>query len=209
VSAPPAAPTSATWGACRYCSVAVPPGAKICPICGAADPISAAELPKVSKVQRRRLQATGIFRSFIVVAVCLGLGYSMISLVFQGAPTIPDPLTTSGYYTIAPGNYTLIEGEITGGDFVIGNFSTSNPVGLNMELEVFNSTQIPQFLDGLSPQPLYTLGPMVGGHIVFAAAYTDDYSFVFLNPYPLSSHLAYTAQITTEYESNVADDGFD
>jgi hypothetical protein len=206
-SSPPASPES-TWGACSFCAVAVPPGATECPICGASDPIRASDMPKVSKYQRRRLLATGVFRSLIVMGVSLGLAYLMISLVLGGPPVVADPLTTAGLYNLAPGNSTIISGEITGGDFVIGNFSTSDPVGLNLELAVYNSTQMPQYLGGLSPVPLYTLGPMTVGHIVFSAPYTDEYSFVFTNPYPTGSGLSYVAQITTTYESNVGDEGF-
>jgi hypothetical protein len=208
VAAAPPAPPDATWGACRFCAVAVPPSATTCPICGAPDPIRASEMATVSRSQRWRLRATGVFRSLIVVAVSLGLAYLMITLVLGGPPVVADPLTTNGLYALGPGNFTVIEGEITGGDFIIGNFSTSNPVGLNLELAVYNSTQIPQFLNGLSPVPLYTLGPTTAGHIVFSAPYTDDYSFVFTNPYPAASHLAFVAQISTTYESNVGDDGF-
>jgi hypothetical protein len=208
VAAAPPPPPESTWGACSFCSVAVPPGAMKCPICGAPNPIQASDLPSVSRRQRRRLRATGVFRSLIVVAVALGLAYTMISLVIGGPPVVADPLTTSGLYTLGPGNNTIISGEITGGDFVIGNFSTINPVGLTLELAVYNSTEMPQFVDGLGPVPLYTLGPTTSGRIVFSAPYTDEYSFVFTNPYPLSSHLTYVAQITTTYESNVGDEGF-
>jgi len=208
VAAPNPADPDPTWGACSFCSVAVPPGASTCPICGAPDPIRASKLSSVSRSQRRRLRATGVFRSLIVIAVALGLAYTMVSLVVAGPPVVADPLTTSGLYTLGPGNYTIISGDITGGDFVIGNFSTTAPVGLNVELAVYNSTQIPQFLNGLSPIPQYTLGPSPSGRIVFSAPYTDTYSFVFLNPYPASSHLGYVVQITTTYESNVGDEGF-
>jgi hypothetical protein len=209
VSAPAVAPPEETWGACSYCSVAVPPGAVVCPICGAPDPIRAADMSHISRRQRLRLRATGVFRSLIVIAVALGLAYLMISLVIGGPPVVADPLTTDGQYALGPGNYTIISGEITGGDFIIGNFSTADPVGLNVELAVYNSTQIPQFLAGLSPIPQYTLGPSPTGRIVFSAPVTDLYAFVFSNPYPASSHLGYVVQISTTYESNVGDEGFD
>jgi hypothetical protein len=209
MATPAPTPPDPTWGVCSFCAVAVAPGATTCGICGAEEVIRATELRRVSRRQRRRTQATNVFRSLIVVAVALGLGYSLISVVLTGQPNIPDPLTTSAFYTIAPGNFTFLNGNITGGDFIIGNFSTSNPVGLEMELAVYNSTQWPQFLDGLSPVPQYTVAPTSDGHLVFSASTTDMFYFVFTNPYPASSHLAYTAQITTDYESNVADDGFD
>lgn len=208
MAAPTPPPPDSTWGACSFCAVAVPPGATQCPICGAANPIRASQMTTVSRSQRRRLRATGAFRSLIVIAVSLGLAYTMISLVIQGPPVVADPLTTDGLYTIGPGDSTIISGEITGGDYVLGNFSTSNPVGLNLELAVYNSTQIPQFINGLGPIPLYSLGPAMTGRIVFSAPYTDEYSFVFTNPYPAGSHLTFVAQISTTYESNVGSEGF-
>ncbi|HXQ48820.1 MAG TPA: hypothetical protein VN842_03460 [Thermoplasmata archaeon] len=204
----PPEPPDPTWGACSFCSLAVPPSAEKCPICGAPDPIRASEMPSVSRLQRRRLRASGAFRSLIVIAVALGLAYTMISLVVAGPPVVADPLTTSGFYTLGPGNYTILSGEITGGDFVIGNFSTSDPVGLNLVLDVYNSTEMPQFLNGLSPLPQYTLGPSPTGRIVFSAPYTDEFYLIFTNPYPSGSHLGYVAQISTTYESNVGDEGF-
>jgi hypothetical protein len=186
----------------------VPPGAEKCPICGADRPFSASALPSVSRRQRRRLRATGVFRSLIVVAVAVGLAYTLISLVLTGPPVVADPLTTSGYYALGPGNYTVLAGNVTGGDFVIGNFSTSSPPGLNVQLEVYNSSEMSQFLRGLVPTPQYTLGPTPDGRIIFTAEYTDLYYFVFTNPYAPSTHLSFVAQISTTYESNVGDDGF-
>jgi hypothetical protein len=209
VSTLPTAAPDLTWGVCGFCAVAVAPGATTCGICGAENVLRAAQIATASRRQRRRLQMTNVFRSFIVLVVVLGLGYTMISLVVQGQPNVPDPLTTSGYYAIAPGNYTFLSGNITGGDFVLGNFSTSDPVGLDLGLAVYNSTEWPQFLAGLGPTPQYTIAPTTDGHLVFSAPTTDLFYFVFTNPYPVSSHLGYTAQITTEYASNVADDGFD
>ncbi|MCI4365691.1 MAG: hypothetical protein L3K10_06495 [Thermoplasmata archaeon] len=188
--------------------MAVPPGAATCGICGAGDPIRASEIPFVSKRQRRRLRATGVFRSLLVIGVALGLAYTMVSLVLTGPPTVADPLSTSGTYALGPGNSTVISGEITGGDFVIGNFSTTDPVGLNLMVSVYNSTEWPSVVRGEAVSPQWTLGPTPAGRIVYSAPYTDTFYFVFTNPYPASSHLSLVAEITTQYESNVGDEGF-
>jgi MFS family permease len=91
-----APPEPGTWGACRFCGVAVAPGAAKCGICGAADPIAAAALPTESRQVRRRVKLTGAFRTVIVLAVVIGLAYALISAVVQGPPVVADPLTTAG-----------------------------------------------------------------------------------------------------------------
>jgi hypothetical protein len=197
-----------TWGACRFCGVAVEPGVAKCGICGAPAPLSAAEVKGATGPTRRRIRLTGLLRTLIVVGVSVGLAVSLITLVLQGPPSVSDPLTTAGMYTIGPGNYTIISGEITGGDFVIGNFTTAAPVGTDLTLLVFNSTEISSYLAGEPSSSVYNVSPTDNGRIIYSAPYTDTFSFVFLNPYPVASGLNVQAYIVTNYESNVGDDGF-
>ncbi len=206
--APPSISPQA-WGACRFCGVAVPAGAKRCPICGDDAPVSARELPNAPKSVKRRIWMTGALRGVIVVGVCAALAFSIISSVLQGPPTVADPLTTSGMYVLGPGNETVIDGEITGGDYVIGNYSVITPPGVNVTLDIYNSTQWGEIVEGGlpgSPQWSTTPGPIE--QIIYSAAYTDTFYFVFANPYPISWHLSIEVYIVTEYESNVASDGF-
>ena len=197
-----------TWGMCRFCAVAVPPGAKTCTECGAPDPIASRDLPKVRGSLRRRLRAVNFMRSLIVVGVVAGLAYLMISLVVTGPPVVNDPLDTSGTYTIGPGNFTVISGEITGGDYVVGNFTTTDPAGTNLGVAIYNSTQWVQFETGQDPVPQWSAAPSASGEIVYSAPYTDDFFFVFTNGYAPGTHLTVQAYIVTTYESNVGDDGF-
>ncbi len=201
-------PAPGAWGACRFCGVAVPSGAKECEICGAAAPLSAAEIRTAPRAVRRRLAMTGVLRAFIVVAVIGGLGYAIVSAVLAGPPNVPDPLTTAGTYTLAPGGITILSGEITGGDFVVGNFSSVAPVGASVELAVYNSTEWGLHTNGSVASPVYTIGAEPSARIVYSAPYTDTFYFVFTNPYPPTSGLNVTVYIATEYESNVGDDGF-
>lgn len=198
-----------TWGTCRFCGVAAPSGASRCPECGAADPLSPAELRAAPKPLRRRLQFTGFLRTFVVVAVVVGLAYAMVSAVLQGPPVLTgDPLTTQAGYLVGPGNYTEISGEITGGDYVVGNYSSFDPVGTDIVFVVYNSSEWSSFISGGTPTPTYTGGTSYSGRIVYSAPVTDTYYFVFANPYPASSHLTIGIYIATEYESNVGNDGF-
>ncbi len=202
-------PRSRVWGACRFCGVAVPAGADRCPICGAPRPLSASEIPVAPKRVRRRLQLTGFLRSLIVVGVVVGITYAIVSAVIQGPPVLTgDPLTTSGTYVIDPGNYTVISGEITGGDYVVGNFSSVQPAGTNIALSVYNSTSWDAISNGSLASPAWSVSATPDGRIVYSAPVTDTYYFVFTNPYPLSSHLAIAVYITTLYESNVGGSGF-
>jgi hypothetical protein len=207
MAAPP--PSSGTWGACRFCGVAVAPGARYCGICGAADPISAAALPTESRRVRRRVKLTGAFRSVIVITVVLGLSYTLLSAVLQGPPVVADPLTTAATYDLGPGNYTVIAGNITGGDYVIGNWTSLNPPGMNIGVAVYNSSQWGWFTSGQgSPGNQWNNTPGASGRIVFSAPYTDTYYFVITNVLPPTVHIDVAVYVTTQYESNVGDDGF-
>jgi hypothetical protein len=198
-----------TWGVCRFCGVAVAPGATKCGICGAADPIAASALPTESRRIRRRVRLTGAFRSVIVLAVVIGLAYALISAVVQGPPVVADPLTTAATYTIGPGNYTVIAGNITGGDYIVGNWTSLNPPGIEIGIAVYNSSQWGWFTSGAgSPGNQWNNTPGPSGRIVFSAPYTDMYYFVVTNTLPTASHLSVAVYVTTEYESNVGDDGF-
>jgi len=202
-------PAPSEWGTCRFCGVAVPSGASQCGICGAANPLSAGQEASAPPKVRRWIRLTHAFRTLIVVTVVIGLTYAILSAVLSGPPTLStDPLTTAGTYTIGPQNYTFIAGEITGGDYVTGNFTTTHPVGVNIAVAVYNSSEWSQFYTGQSPTPLYTVPATYNAEIVFAPEVTDTYYFVFSNPYPLSSHLTVGVYITTLYNANVANDGF-
>jgi len=205
--ADPAAP--AEWGNCRFCGVAVPSGAATCGICGAANPLPAGGVERAPRNVRRWVRLTHIFRALVVVVVVAGLAYAILSAELSGPPTLTsDPLTTAGTYTIHPQNYTVISGEISGGDYVTGNFTTTHPVGVNIEVAVYNSSEWSQFLAGQSPSPLYSVSPTWNAAIVYAPEVTDTYYFVFTNPYPVSSELTIGVYITTLYNANVANDGF-
>jgi hypothetical protein len=202
-------PDSGTWGYCRFCGVAVAPGAIKCGICGAADPIAASALPTESRRIRRRVKLTGAFRTVIVLAVVIGLAYALISAVVQGPPVVADPLTTAASYFLGPGNYTVISGNITGGDYVIGNWTSVNPPGIQIGIAVYNSSQWGWFTGGSGSQGnQWNSTPGASGRIIFSAPYTDMYYFVVTNLMPTSSHINVSVYVTTEYESNVGDDGF-
>jgi hypothetical protein len=202
-------PHSGDWGICRFCGVAVAPGATNCGICGADHPLSAAEAANPPPKVRRWLRLTGAFRTLIIITVIAGLAYAILSAELSGPPNLStDPLSTQGTYTIGPGNFTVIFGDITGGDYVTGNFTAVAPAGVNIVLAVYNSTEWNQFHSGGSPAPLYAVGPTYNADLVYSPLVTDTYYFVFSNPYPASSGLTVGVYITTLYNSNVANDGF-
>ena len=131
--------------------------------------------------------------------------YAIVPAVLQGPLVLSgDPLTTSGTYRIGPGNYTVIAGEMTGGDYVIGNFTAIEPVGLNVALAVYNSTGWNAFLADAAASPVWTLPSTGAGRIVYSPPVTDTYYFVFTNPYAPSTHLTVAVYIVTQYEPNVS-----
>ncbi len=201
-------PRPGTWGACRFCGVAVAAGARHCEICGADAPVRAEEIPHASPKVRWRLRWTGALRTVIVVGVVVLLTYSLLSAVTTGPPVLTtDPLTTAGTYTLAPGNFTFIWGEITGGDYVLGNFSSVQPAGTNVAVAVYNSSGWAAFCVHAAATPVYSLPPDYQGRIVYSPLVTDTYYFVFENPYPAASHLTVSVYVTTVYESNVGNTG--
>ncbi len=165
-------------------------------------------MARAPKTVRRRIQLTSGLRTLIVVGVAVALAYSLVAAVLAGSPNIPDPLTTSGAYWIGAGNYTAISGNVTGGDYIQGNYSSMSPPGMDIAVAVYNSSEWSWFTNGTgSPGALWNNTPNWTGAIVFSAEYTDMYYFVFSNPAPMTSHLAIEVYIVTEYESNVAEDG--
>jgi len=210
--APPVSANDVTgeeWGSCRFCGVAVPPGAAHCEICGADHPLSAAEEAQAPRKVRRWLKLTRAFRVLIVLTVIAGLAYAILSAEISGPPNLTsDPLTTTGTYVLGPGNITVIDGAITGGDYVTGNFTAVDPAGVNIVLAVYNSSEWSEFQAGQAPTPLYSVGPTPSANIVYSPLVTDTYYFVYTNPYSPSTHLTVGVYITTLYNSNVANDGF-
>ncbi len=196
------------WGACRFCGAAVRPDAAACGICGETSPIRAADLATAPPRVRRRLFLTHGLRTLIVVTAAVGLAYLLITTALAGPPVVTDPLTTSGTYTLGAGNSTVLQGNITGGDYVVGNFTTVRPAGTEISVAVYNSTEYARYFARDPATPAYTINDSAAGRIIFSPLYTDFFTFVFTNPYPVSSHLNVTVYITTEYESNVGDDGF-
>jgi hypothetical protein len=207
---PPSVPSpDAEWETCRFCGVAVPPGASKCGICGAENPLTSSQVERAPPKVRRWIRLTRAFRVLVVVTVILGLAYAIGSAVLSGPPTLAsDPLTTSGTYQIGPGNHTVISGEITAGDYVTGNFTAVAPVGVNIAVAVYNSSEWGAFLVGGAPAPLYTVSPTYQASLVYSPVVTDTYYFVFSNPYPSATHLTVGVYITTLYNANVANDGF-
>lgn len=202
-------PNAPEWGSCQFCGVAVPSGATKCTICGAERPLSASEVGSAPRKVRRWIRLTRAFRVLVVVVVVVGLTYAILSAVLSGPPSLAsDPLTTSGIYTLGPGNYTVISGEITGGDYVTGNFTAVHPAGVNIAVAVYNTSEWASFVAGGTPAPLYSVAPTYNAELVYSPDVTDTYYFVFSNPYPVSTHLTVGVYIATLYNANVANEGF-
>ena len=197
-----------TWGSCRYCGTAVAPGAAACAICGEGQPIRAGAMQAAPRSVRRRIRFTNGLRALIVVGVAVALAYTLLDAALTGPPNVADPLTTTGFYTIGPGASAFLSGNITGGDYVVGNFTSVTPYGANVTISAYNLTAWTNLVENGSGSPLWSTPSEGSGRIIFTAEYTDTYTFVLTNPYPTSSHLNITVYVSTEYESNVGDDGF-
>ena len=142
-----------------------------------------------------------------MVGVCVALAWALLDAAFTGQPSVPDPLTTTGTYTVAPGTYAFLAGNVTGGDYIAGNFTTVVPYGANVSVSVYNSTTWTSVLVNGTGSPLWSSPSAGSGRIVFSALVTGNYTFVLTNPYPASSHFDLTVYVATKYYSNVGDDG--
>lgn len=197
---------STTWGTCRFCAVAVPYDAKICPICGTDHPIRPGEMGKETRRTRQRVRWINVMRVLIVTVGIVALTYTLANVVIQGQPVTPDPLTTSGVMHIAPGNFSLLSGEISGEDYLLGNFTVLTPPGAHLGMTVYNATEYEAFLHGIATPNQLNITPTDNGRIIFSAPYTANFYFVFTNPYPLSSGLTLVVYYSTQYNTNVVFD---
>jgi hypothetical protein len=198
-------PPSGTWGTCSLCGDASPNGAASCPTCGNPVAVSTAQqfrqLPRQTRWWMRFVRT---LRIVVVVGVIGALAYAMVSATLSGPPSVNDPLTTTGSYLITPANNTYLSGEITGEDYVVGNYTVMNPIGLDIVFAIYNSTEYAVFAEHLNASALYFAGPAESGQIIFAAPYTDTFYLVFSNPYVNGPQLLIYAD--TSYESNVVID---
>jgi len=198
-----AEPLEPAWGTCQHCGRAVPAPEGICPSCGQHDTVAPAAIPALPVRSRRRVRLFQVVRVALVVVVVLGLAYDMVSAVYSGPPTYPDPLTTTGTYTLGPGNFTVLSGAITGEDYVDGNYTVVNPVGTSIVFAVYNATSYTSWVRHAPATAQWTTTGSSSSAIVFDAPYTDTFFLVFQNPYLPGSGIVQTIYISTAYQSNV------
>jgi len=196
----------ARWGSCSFCGDAVPPDAKICPTCGKPWGGSTAERAAETRSRPAHQRAVLLrwLRVLVVVAIVGGIGWAIISAEISGPTTYADPLTGTWTLTLQPGGWGLLAGNITGEDYVTGNFSVETPVAADVIVMIFNATEFAAFYSHQAAQtavPPYS--NVTAARIVFSASYTDEYYFVFQNPYPAGSNLTEKVYVSTTYETNV------
>ncbi|MCI4330932.1 MAG: hypothetical protein L3K19_03690 [Thermoplasmata archaeon] len=172
-----------------------------CPTCG-KHPVAPGGPAQVRR-QRRWSRTVGTLRIALVIVVVLGLSWALISAVYTGPPVYSDPLTTQGSYHLTPGHFTVLSGAITGEDYIVGNYTVTDPVGAAIALNVYNSTSFGEFERGQAATPQWSVTGEPAGRIVFAAPYTDTFYFVFENPYLSTSGINETLFAATQYQSNV------
>ncbi|HLY77053.1 MAG TPA: hypothetical protein VKT21_04140 [Thermoplasmata archaeon] len=193
------------WGTCTFCGDAVPPVAKMCPTCG-KDPGTSAQ--RAAEARRRpihrRLVLLRWLRGLLVVAIVGTIGWAIISAEISGPTTFPDPLTGSWTFTVQPGGWGILAGNITGEDYITGNFSVESPVAASTVVMIYNSTEFAAFYAHESAQTVVPpYANVSSARIVFAAPYTGEFFFVFENPYAPVSNLTERIYVSTTYETNV------
>jgi hypothetical protein len=195
-------PHASEWGACALCGEAFPPNGKMCPTCGATEAVRPGATEALLPRTRRRYKLVRALRVFAVVVVILGLAWATLSGALTGPPTYADPLTTSGWQNVGPGNFSVLSGAISGEDYIQGNFTVENPPGAPLTLEVFNSTDYPYFTAHAPSIPLLVMNGSSEA-FAFAAPYTDTFYFVFVNSFGIWTGINLHVYVVTAYESNV------
>jgi predicted nucleic acid-binding Zn ribbon protein len=199
------APPDQKWGSCSFCGDAVPPDAKICPTCGVDQGTPAERLAEARRrPARRRASLLRWVRILVVVGIVVAIGWAIVSAEISGPTTYADPLTGTWTLTVPAAGWSLLAGNITGEDYVTGNFSVEVPVAADVMVYIYNSTEFAAFDEHESAQPVTAPYTNVSeARIVFAAPYTDEYYFVFENPYPSGTNITEKIYVSTEYETNV------
>jgi hypothetical protein len=192
-----------SWGTCLTCGDATPPGALVCPTCGKEGPVTPAELASRPKNSRLRLRLHKWLRGSIVIGVVVALAAAIVPAALSGPPSVDDPLSVTTSYTVTAGHYAVLSGQITGEDYVLGNYSVVSPPGAIADLAIYNSTEFATFVnDPASATPAYAENS-TSARIVFSALETDTYYLVWQNPYAASTGLTLVVYVHTEYQSNV------
>lgn len=153
---------------------------------------------------RRRAALLRWLRVLVVVGIVATIGWAIVSAEISGPTTFPDPLTGAWTFTVLPGHWSLLAGNITGEDYITGNFSVETPIAGDAVVLIFNASEYAAFTQHQGAQ---TVAPpyqnVSSARIVFAAPYTDEFYFVFENPYPSTSGLTERIFVSTTYETNV------
>lgn len=191
-----------SWGTCAFCGDPFPPGGSACPTCGYAKSVAGGGVKALSKPERFHLRFVQGIRAAIIVGAIVGLSYLMVSAAISPAAPAADPLTTSGPWTIGPANFTAISGDITGDDYIVGNYTVMGPVGGTVDLLIFNDTEFGQFVAHRTAASLYNVSGDASARLVFSAPYTDNFHLVWVNPYGAGSGITLRVYIVTNYESN-------
>lgn len=190
------------WGTCTYCGDAFPPTASMCPTCGNTRSVRAGVPPTLAPRERYHLRFVQGIRLTLIVGVIGLLAYLMLTAAFTPPATVADPLTTKGSWVIGPGNFTALGGDVTGDDYVVGNYSVSAPAGAPVTFLVFNDTEFTAFTEHENATPVDLVHGASSSQIVFSAPYTDTFHFVWMNEYAPSTGIVLTVYVVTSYESN-------
>lgn len=188
---------------CPLCGDASPPGSVRCRTCGATTLLQPGQEKGLPPKQKRWYTWVRWGRILVIVAVVGLLGALMVQAAFTPAPIAADPLTQNSTNVVPPGGVWVLNGAITGSDYIQGNYTVTSPPGALLTLTVYNSTEYNDFVHGLTTGNQETLPASASSVFVFDAPYTDTFYFVWSNQYPPASGLNLTVFVHSDYEANV------
>lgn len=152
---------------------------------------------------RFRFLALRNFRVLAIVVAIVAVGYVLVGAVLTGPPTYADPLTTRGAHVIPAGSVTYLSGNVTGEDYIVGNYSVVAPAGVSVGFRIFNTTEFVQYLHHQGDAAQWSITPQTSARIVWAAPYTDTFYLVWTSPFPVASGTNVTVFASTDYMSNI------
>lgn len=135
---------------------------------------------------KRRKYWINFVRAVLVVGMMVAVTAEIYpELTNASSPTLAaDPLTLTTSLAVHAENCSALSGFVNGDDVIQGNFSITGPAGGSVEFYVLNSSNNGNWISRI-PNAVWGLnGAVTNGQVDFTAAYSDYYTFLFINPNP-------------------------
>lgn len=150
--------------------------------------------------KRRNFWVTFVRVVLIVGMVVAATAEIYPELTSASSPILDaDPLTLINITVVHPDNCSAISGFVNGDDVIQGNFTVISPKGGALAFDILNSSTHGTWVSRL-PNAVWGInGEATSSQIDFTAAYSDYYTFLWVNPNPVNE----TVYIELNYLSSL------